>query len=1038
MSERLRLSDYRFLATCLLLLAIGAWFSARNFYRAFPEASIDFRVTCDQARVRAESFLAAQGFDVNGYRRASRFAYDDTAKTFLERELGLDQANRLMGERVRLWHWSWRWFRPLQKEEFRVEITTAGDPAGFEHEIPEAAARPSLPADQARAMAERFLRVTMQRDPGALDFVEGSSVMRPARTDHTFTWKERNFDIHDATYRLEVTILGSEVGIYREYLKVPEAWRRSYETMRSRNLTASAIDTGFMALLAAGMLISIFLSVRGRDIRWRLAAIVGAIGALLYLLANWNAQSLAEFNYPTMDSYASFIAHQVLRNLIGAMLAGGQLFILTAGAEPVYRKRYGGRFLPLGKLFSPRGLRTKQFFLGTVLGLTLAAVFVAYQTAFYVVAYRFGAWSPADVPYGDLLNTRLPWLFVLFSGFLPAVSEEFMFRMFAIPFLTKVLRYVPAAVVIAAFIWGFGHASYPQQPYWIRGVEVGIGGVAIGLIMLRWGILPTLVWHYSVDAMYAALLLLRSHQPYFVLSGAAAAGIMVLPAVIAGVAYLRRGGFEPVEPEQVESMPPTPPAISRPVPVAENLPYAAWTPRRRLIALAILLAVAVFWTAVHPHEFGGQPRFALGSQQVRAIAAEFARQQRFDPALYRWVAFPETKWEDPRFRLAADYFRQRRDVAYIDSAFHHDVPLHSWRVRFFKPLEREEFQLSADPETGRVFEFFHLLPEDQKGADLSPEAARELVLHAPGLPSLAGFILKESSSEKKKERRDHTLVFEAPDGDARNLDEAHFRVRVVVTGDRVASVSSFWKLPETFVRAREQRNALSYVLLVLRRAVIALPLLLGIWLLIQRIRQGPVRWTQALYIALPLGFVTIAGIAMTWPLVFRQYPTTFSLESFEATMGVSLFVSALAMCIALAAGAAFILAMRPDALAVLRPFNRRVFAIDAICSTGLAVALAVALGRLREVLVNHFHAQALFSADAEISFASQSPAVSAIASACQQTLFWIALLTLAAYLVKRLERWPGAAVLVGLVSAAGLLPATIRTAASSSSTTRSG
>ena len=93
------------------------------------------------------------------------------------------------------------------------------------------------------------------------------------------------------------------------------------------------------------------LRVRGRDVRWRLAAAVGGIGALLYFLANWNAQPLAEFNYPTTDSYASFLAQEFLRNLTGALAAGGLLFVLTAGAEPLYRERYRAR-LPLGNLFS--------------------------------------------------------------------------------------------------------------------------------------------------------------------------------------------------------------------------------------------------------------------------------------------------------------------------------------------------------------------------------------------------------------------------------------------------------------------------------------------------------------------------------------------------------------------------------------------------------------------------------------------------------------------------------------------------------------
>jgi len=1029
MPERLRRADFRFLAICFLLLAGAVWFSARNFYRAFPEASIDFRVTREQARARAEGFLAAQGLRVDGYRQAARFSYDDTAKTFLERELGLDRANRIMGSRVRLWRWSWRWFRPLQKEEFRVDVTPAGELAGLQHEIPEAAPRPSLPAGEARAVAERFLRDTMHRDPATLDFVEGSSVTRPARTDHTFTWKERDFDVinKDATYRLEVTVLGSEVGAYREYLKVPETWQRAYEGLRSRNATASTIDAGFMMLLAVGLLVAIVLRVRARDIRWRFAAAVGATGALLYFLANWNAQPMAEFNYPTTDSYASFIAQEFLRNLSGALGAGGLLFILTAGAEPLYRERYRAH-LPLSTLFSPRGLRSKQFFLGTILGITLAGIFVAYQTAFYMVAYRFGAWSPADVPYDDLLNTRLPWLFVLLGGFLPAVSEEFMFRMFAIPFLSKLLRYAPIAVVLAAFIWGFGHAGYPQQPFWIRGVEVGMGGVALGLIMLRWGILPTLVWHYSVDAMYTALLLLRSHHPYFVFSGAASAGIMVLPVIVAGIAYLRRGGFEPEPvrtPDQIVETPAHSP--QSPAPSSESLPYAPLTARGRLAALLVFAACAIVIAVVHVDEFGGEPRFALGPTGARAAAEQFARTQGFDPQGYRAVVFPVTNWDDSDTRLTAKYFVLRRDIAYVAGAFQRQVPLHGWTVRLFKPLQREEMRATVDPEDGRVFEFEHILPEDQPGADLTADSARDLVLRAAGLPSLSGFELKESTSEKKKARRDYTLVWEAAPGDPRNLDEARFRVRVTVAGDRVTSFSSFWKLPETFERARSQRNALSYVLLVLRIAVSASLLVLGIWLLIEHTRRGTLRWGRALWAALPLGAITLAGMALTFPLLFSQYPTTFSLEAFEATLGVGLFIGALALFIAIACGLALILALYPDALAVFRATNRRVLGIDAIFGAGLAAVLVTALGRLRWLAIDRFHPQALLSADARTAFATISPAASGIAAACQETLFGLALLTVVAHLVRYLQRWPGAAVLAGLVAAAGLVPGTIHT-----------
>src|SRR5213593_670953 len=123
MKDRLNPADSRFLTICLALLAATTWYSVRNFYRAFPEASIDFRVNRADGRALASSFLAAQRYDTAAYREASSFTFDDDAKTFLEREAGLEQANRIMGSAVRLWRWSYRWFRPLQVEEFRADIT---------------------------------------------------------------------------------------------------------------------------------------------------------------------------------------------------------------------------------------------------------------------------------------------------------------------------------------------------------------------------------------------------------------------------------------------------------------------------------------------------------------------------------------------------------------------------------------------------------------------------------------------------------------------------------------------------------------------------------------------------------------------------------------------------------------------------------------------------------------------------------------------------------------------------------------------------
>jgi membrane protease YdiL (CAAX protease family) len=1030
MKVRFGRADYRFLAVCFALLAATVWFSVRNFYRAFPEASIDFRVSRGEGEAIASTFLTSQRYDTASYREASSFTYDDDAKTFLEREAGLEQANQLMGTRVRLWRWSYRWFRPLQQEEFRVDITPRGELAGWRHELPEDTARPDVPAAQARALAEDFLRTRMKRDPAALDFLEAGEVARPHRTDRTFTWKERDFNFKDSSYRLEVTLLGNEVAGYREYLKVPEQWTRDYQHLRSKNEAASTVDLVFMSGLLVGLVIVIVMRVRGHDIRWRRAATVGLIGMALSFLSHLNQMPLQEFDYPTTDSYASFMMRQLLNGLLGALAAGGFLFVLTAGAEPLYREMFPDK-MALGNLFRLRGLRTKRFFLGAVLGVTLTGIFIAYQTIFYLVAYKYGAWSPADVPYSDLLNTRFPWLFVLFGGFFPAVFEEFMFRMFGIPFLRKLARSMAVAVVLAGFIWGFGHAAYPQQPFYIRGVEVGVGGVALGIVMLRWGILPTLVWHYSVDAMYSAMLLFRSHSLYFKLSGAASAGIIVLPLVVALVAYWRNGGFEPedglLNADDSPASQPTTGAATETTPAAA--PDAKWQPLgiRTRVAAGALLALGLIAIPIPVDRFGAAPRYKLSDAQALAASNAFARSQAINPEAFDHVTTPVSRW-DGEDELAGKYFLERLPVPAASAMFERFRPLQIWSTRYFKPLNQEEAIVALQPETGKVSGYNHTLPEDQAGADLPEAAARPI---AAAFASTFGWDmnamdLKESQSEKKKARRDYSFVWEARPGDPRNVDEARFRVFVAVAGDRASAARGYWKLPENFERARERQNFISIAISVLRIAVMAFGIVAALWLLVRYIRHGSVTWRPVLKIAVPVALLAAVGPLLSMQTMLQQYPTTMPLEMYRAVTLLVVLISVVFGFVAMSAAVALVTSTFPDSLAAMRAEGRWVLARDAAIALAAAFGLSFAVHQLEGLLIDRFHADALLSVGAPALIVSAAPALAALAEAIRGILIYAALLVTVVVIARGMpRRWMLAP--AALLVAFALLPADVRT-----------
>ena len=183
MEHKIDRKDIRLIAICAVIAAISLLVGSHYFYQAFPEATIDFRITRHESRVGAASFLEQRGFALDEFRHAGVFEFDNQAKTFLERERGLEGASDIIDNPVRLWRWSNRWFRELQKEEYHVQHTTTGDLVGFSHLVEEEATGASLTQPLARRVAEQFLAQMIELDMGSLEFVEAETTQRPNRVD---------------------------------------------------------------------------------------------------------------------------------------------------------------------------------------------------------------------------------------------------------------------------------------------------------------------------------------------------------------------------------------------------------------------------------------------------------------------------------------------------------------------------------------------------------------------------------------------------------------------------------------------------------------------------------------------------------------------------------------------------------------------------------------------------------------------------------------------------------------------------------------
>ncbi|HXX16853.1 MAG TPA: CPBP family intramembrane glutamic endopeptidase [Candidatus Eremiobacteraceae bacterium] len=909
--DHLTSSDKRTLLLWMVFAVIGALFAQKYFFRAFPEAAVDFKVSRAEAQSRARKFVEGMGENLSGYQSTIVFDVDENGKTYLEREAGLKQANQLMSHELNIWYWDVRFFRPRQEEEFLVRVSPAGKIVGYDHKVPETWAAQSLDRKEAEERATAFLQSKLGIDLNPWEFLpaEANSRTRPNRVDWSFTWQLKTFKVKDAPYRLQVGVQGNRIGDNQQFLQVPEAWIRSYEHLRSTNSLyeeIALVPYGF--LLGAALWLGILLWRQGKT-TWAAALWIGAVVTVLYYLMELNDWGSVRASYDTQYTYASFVLQRLFLLLLAAVGTAFTISLVYPAAEPLYRGSHPDK-MRLPRAFTLRGMRSKEFFCATVVGISLAAIHIGFIVAFYLVGNRFGVWAPQDINFSDIVNTPFPWIAGVAIGILAATNEEFTFRLFAIPFLHKLTGSRVLSIILPAFFWSFLHSNYPQEPGYIRGIEIGIMGMAAGLVMLRWGIVATLIWHYTVDASLVGLLLIRSDNWYFKISGLVVALAAVAPLAYCGVMYLRRGRFEDVD-ELLNQREPAPEiTLTREAPVE---PVAVAGARYDALAtgtlgfLAVCVLVAGFLAVKLKREHIGDYLKVSADRSIAMQRADAVIQgQGLNPRHYRTAAVM-VDTTDP---VANEFLWRRMSVAQINEIYAQRIPGALWRVRYFRDAEPEEFAVTLKAD-GSFHGFWHRLPEAAKGASLTKEEATaiaEKYLQNTKRIDLNGWTLVEANSDKRPNRTDTTLVWQqntpldpAKSGES-STDHAYARMSVRVLGDQPVDYknpeersSTFIKIPTEFEREMGEETV-GRILVRVFQICLGLGLFIVVLVFFFKRLRGlaviriPWRrffgWSLVGLLAAGVSFFLGRGI----PALLESYPTSIPLRIFFGTAGIGLFL----------------------------------------------------------------------------------------------------------------------------------------------------
>ncbi len=857
-----------------------------NFNKAFHQVGINFQVTRSDALEIATEFLESRNFDIDGFKKTVIFNYNGGDKLYLEKELSVERMTALAKDSLDIWYWYIRFFKPLQKLEYRLHVNPKGEITRLSRLLEEDAAAPKLEKDAAKILAEQFIINKMKVDLDLWEFVEGSSEDRPNRRDHTFTYELKGFKAGEAEYRMKVSVQGAEVSFFRRYLDTPEEWWREWSKQRSQNNLFQNIAQFFAFLMFVGVFIYFFKHVRKKQIPWKITLGFGIALAAVNFIMGLNSFPLAQAYYDTTESYSSFVGMQIFSSLTSGIGLGMMLVLLFGAGEFLYRQDYPSRqYFPT--FFTRSGSRTRNFFHATIMGYLLAGFHIGFVVMFYIMGEKLGAWSPTQVKYTNAVSTPFPWIYPLAISMAASMGEEFWFRLFGISLFKRLTRSTWLAIIIPAFIWGFLHSSYPQQPGFVRGIEVGLIGILAGVIMIRFGLWATLTWHFVIDAVLIGLFLFQSDNAYFWTSGLIVCGGLAIPGIIALVHYLRHRGF--VSDEEMLNKTIEPPSPCKPEkipdgsvqegtadstePEVEELVYTPLSAKIKRIALIVGVVGILIALLPGPRKFGEDFSFDIPRDQAIQMAKDAVRDKYgVDPDTFMVsTILPSDEVSEYKERKA--YLRKYSDLEEAEENLFSSegAPIAIWFVNFERELSDDWYTTSILID-GSIYPQ-HVVPDSLTGAQLELDSAKAMAIAAfeKKEPNHEQYHLIIEKSYQQDNRRDFNFRWETIDP---VVEKAHYRRSVSIKGDDLQVHSRWLHIPEEFKRQEDEKTFLNVIGMIILFGSILGGGIIAVVMFGKRIIKHTVRWRSGLIaggIVLVLGIIKIFN---DWVNVWEEYRTS--------------------------------------------------------------------------------------------------------------------------------------------------------------------
>ncbi len=801
------------------LSILGALFSYHFFDKAFPIVNLDLKMDRAFALSSAGQLDAKFQWAPTGFRQAASFDLDNTVQNFVELEAGGKPAfaSMISGGLYSPYVWTVRHFKEAETREVRIKFTPLGTPYGFDLKLPEKEAGAALSAQAAQTIAENSARGDWGIDLSKYQLVEKSQEVRPGkRIDHTFVYERPGVQIGQGRYRLKLVVGGEKLTELTHFVKVPEAFSRRYEAMRSSNTAISVASVMGMVVLyvIGGCGIGLFFLLRERRVIWMKPVFWGLSIGLLQVLAGFNEWPLLWMGYDTALSTGNFTLNRVVEIVAGSLGMGCLLAISFMAAESLSRKAFP-HHIQLWRLWAKPAAASPAVLGRTVGGYLLLPLFLAYVIAFYFVASRvFHWWTPSDVLLDpNILATYFPWISSIAASAQAGFWEESLFR--AVPLACAALLgnrwgrrgwWIAGAMVLQALVFGAGHAGYANQPAYARVVELIVPSLGFGGLYLTFGLLPAVILHYAFDVLMISLPLFISVAPGIWIDRILVILLLLIPFWVVLAARLRQKKWQEIPSELFNAS--WEPSAPRSWPIVESTrSLEGPKPALRFILPGIGVAGLALWLGLSLFQTDS-PSVMINRSTAEKLARQILRERNIQlDAPWKVLSSVDGQPDE------ADRFLWQtagRETYHRLMGQYIDPPV--WNVRFARfegdvAGRAEEYFIDIDGQ-GELYRFQHKLPESRPGRSLQEEEARDLAKE--GLQKifhLDSSVLREISAvpSKLKERTDWSFTF--ADSARTPLPQGEARIQIQIAGDEVTNAYRFIYVPEEWARQqRDRRN----------------------------------------------------------------------------------------------------------------------------------------------------------------------------------------------------------------------------------------